>query len=218
MLSGCMVNVRGVCQARQQEWITNALLDEDLAELHIWCDAGSVPVTVLSSSDLASFTHVGGEQESLQNAVLRVLEVLDSWSASVTRFVMLLNVDICHLNFASVSLLTGKGTLYKYLGGASPAKTHITTRIKILARYAEQRRRATHPNAAVGAVECHFEEVKTPRQMKGYNFGLFSLALLSCFACGIDMTSFAVNGDQLRISLLFYVVMSGAARGKKRRA
>ena len=218
VFSGCMVNVRDVCDAGQQEWITNALLDAGLAELQSRCDAGSVAIGVLSTSQSASFTHVGGEQVSLESAVPRVLKVLDSWSSSVTRFVMLLNVDNCHWMSAAVSLLTGQVTLYDSLGGPSPAKTHITSRLHLFARYAEQRWRATHPDVPVGAVEWQFEEVNTPRQMDGYNCGLFALVFLSCFAYGLDMTSFPVDGDHLRLSLIFYVLMSGAARGETQRA
>jgi len=218
VFSGYVVNVRDVCDAGQREWITNALLDAGLAGLQSRCDAGSVPIGVLSSSQSASFTHVGGRRVSLEGAVPRVLEVLDSWSASVTRFVMVLNVDNCHWMSASVSLSTGQVTLYDSLGGPSPAKTHITSRLHLFARYAEQRWRATHPDAAVGVIEWQFDEVNTPRQVDGYNCGLFAVAFIWCFVFGLDMTTFPVDGDQLRLSLIYYVLMSGAAREEKQRA
>jgi len=211
VFSGYMVNVRDVCDAGQREWITNALMDAGLAGLQGRCDAGSVPIGVLSSSQSASFTKVGGRQVSLESAVSCVLEVLDSWSASVKRFVMVLNVDNCHWMSAAVSLLTGQGTLYDFLGGSSPAKTHITSRLRLFGRYDEQRWRATHPDTAVGSIEWQFDEINTPRQMDGCNCGLFAVAFIWCFAYRLDMTSFRVDGDQLRLSLIFFVLMSGAA-------
>ena len=218
VFSGYMVNVRDICDAGQREWITNALMDAGLAGLQSRCDAGSVPIGVLSSSQSASFTHVGGRQVSLESAVPCVLQVLDSWSTSVTRFVMVLNVDNSHWTSAAVSLLTGQVTLYDSLGGSSPAKTYITSRLRLFGRYAEQRWRATHPDAAVGSVDWQFEEVNTPRQMDGYNCGLFAVAFIWCFAYGLDMTTFRVDGDQLRLSLIFFVLMSGSARERSQRA
>jgi len=147
-----------------------------------------------------------------------VLEVLDSCSASITRFVMVLNVDNCHWMSAALSLLTGQVTLYDSLGGSSPTKSHITSRLHLFARYAEQRRRATHPDAAVGSIKWQFYEVNTPRQMDGYNCGLFAVAFTWCFSYRLDMTSFRVDGDQLRLSLIFFILMSGAAGAGPQRA
>jgi len=205
VFSGYLVNVRDVCDAGQREWITNALMDAGLAGLHGRCDAGSVPIGVLSSSQSSSFTHVGGRQVSLESAVPCELEVRDSWSASVTRFVMVLNVDNCNWMSGAVSFVTGQVTLYDSLGGSSPAKTHITSRLRLSARYAEQRWQATHPDAAVGSIEWQFEEVNTPRQMDGYNVGLFAVDFIWCFAYGLDLTSFRVDGDQWRLSFIFFV-------------
>jgi len=216
--SGYAVSVRDVCDAGQREWITNALLNAGLAGVQSRCDAGSVPIGVLSSSQSASFTHIGGRWVSLESAVPCVLEVLDSWSASVTRFVMVLIVENCHWMSAAISLLTGQVILYESLGGPSPAKTHITSRLHLFARYAEVRWRTTHPDAAVGAIEWQCEEVSTPRQVNGYNCGLFAVAIIWCFAFGLDMTTFPVDGDQLRLSLIYYVLMSGAAREETQRA
>ena len=129
----------------------------------------------------------------------------DSWSASVTRFVMVLNVDNCHWMSAAVSFVTGQVTLYDSLGGSSPAKTHTTSRLRLFARYAEQRWQATHPDAAVGSIEWQFEEVNTPRQMDGYNVELFAVDFIWCFAYGLDLTSFRVDGDQWRLSFIFFV-------------
>jgi len=60
VFSGYLVNVRDVCDAGQREWITNALMDAGLAGPHGRCDAGSVPIGVLSSSQSSSFSHVRG--------------------------------------------------------------------------------------------------------------------------------------------------------------
>jgi len=70
----------------------------------------------------------------------------------------------------------------------------------------------------VGAIEWQFEEVNKPQQMDSYNCGLFAFAFIWCFAYGLDMTMLPVVGDQLRISLIYFVLMSGAAREGKQRA
>jgi len=212
--SGYMVNVQDVCDAGQPEYITNALLDAGMAGLQGRCNAGSVPIGVLSSSQSASFTHVGKKEVSLERAVPCVLEVLISWSASVTQFVMVLNVRNEHWMSAAVSLSNGRVILYDSLCGSSQAKRHIVSRLQLFARCAERRWRATHPNAAQGAIEWQFNEDNTPQQMDHYNCGLFAFAFIWCFAYGLDMTTSPVNGDQLRLSLILYVLMSGAPREK----
>lgn len=216
--AGFMANVQDVCDAGQPAYLTNALLDAGMAGLQGRCNAGSVPIGVLTSSQSASFTHVGGQEVSLASAVSCVLAVLDSWSASVTRFVMVLNVDNEHWLSASVSLSTGRVTLYDSLGGSSQAKTHILSRVHLFARLAERRWRAVHPDASVKAIEWQMEEVNTPRQKDHYNCGLFAFAFIWCFAHGLDMTSFPVVGDHLRLSLIYYVLMSGTAREETQRA
>ena len=151
----------------------------------------------------------------METSLRAVLDVLDSWDSSVTQFVMLVNIGNVHWVSATVSLLPGRVVLYDSSGGSSRAKTHIISRLLLFAHQAEMRWRATQGGALVAVHEWAVDEVNTPRQQDPYNCGLFAFAYIWCYVHGQDLSSLSVVGDQLRLSLIFFVLKCGGARLKK---
>ena len=216
---GYSVSVPDVCGAGQEAFITNALLDAGLAELQDRCTSSSIPAGVLSTSQSASFTHIAKKQVPLERAMTAILEVLDSWSSSVTQFVMLLNVENVHWISATLSFLSGSVTVYDSLGGGRcAAKDHILNRLVLFARQAELRWRVSHPDLSVGGIEWTVHKVNSPRQGDSYNCGLFAFTYIWCTIYRQDWTSVVVVGDQLRLSLIYFVLMCGRAREGNRAA
>jgi len=212
---GCSVNVRDVMDAGQREYMTNALLDAGLAELQRRCADALTGTAVFSCTQSASFTSIDGEEVSLKRAVASILEVLHMWDTSVTRFVLLLNIDNTHWISASVSLTTGCVTVYDSAGGFCDAKRHIVSRLLLFARQAEVRWRAVHPDAAKKDIEWKWLEVNKPAQHDGYNCGLFAFAYIWCSVYGLDFESLPVDGDHMRLSFIYFVLMNGQARGAR---
>jgi len=188
---GLSANVQDVCDAGQREFLSNA------------------------TSQSASFTHIVDKEVSMETSLRAVLDVLDSWDSSVTQFVMLVNIGNVHWVSATVSLLPGRVVLYDSSGGSSRAKTHIISRLLLFAHQAEMRWRATQGGALVAVHEWAVDEVNTPRQQDPYNCGLFAFAYIWCYVHGQDLSSLSVVGDQLRLSLIFFVLKCGGARLKK---
>lgn len=210
---GYSVNVHDVCDAGRREFATNAMLDGGLAELHLRCGNASLPVAVLSSSQSASFTTISGNEVSLQRSVLSIMDALNTWDASVDRFVMLFNVGNYHWISGSISFLSRSVVLYDSMGGTSSAKAFILSRLLLFARQAEVRRRAVYPDAVVENLTWRAdEEVNRPMQQEHHNCGLFALASIWCSIHGVDFESLSVVGYHLRLSLLHFVLQSGRAR------
>jgi len=211
---GYSVCVLDIFVAGQEAFMTNAPLDAGLAELQERCMALSIPTAVLSTSQSASFTHIGKIQVQFERALAAIVEVLDSWSPSTTRFVMVLNMDNVHWISASVSLLSGTVTVYDSLaGGSSAAKDHIVNRLLLFARQAELRWRLSCLNlSSVGGAEWTVDHVNSPGQEDGYNCGLYAFSYIWCTVYEQDWGSVVVSGDQLRLSLIYFVLMCGHAR------
>jgi len=150
---GCSVNVKEVMDAVQREYMTNALLDAGLAEVQRRCGDGSTGTAVLSCTQSASFTSIEGGEVGVKRAMASILEVLHMWDASMTQFVMQLNIENKHWISASVSLSTGCVTVYDSAGGFCDAKRHILSRLLLFARQSEVRWRTVHPAAAKKDIE-----------------------------------------------------------------
>jgi len=210
---GYCVNVHDVCDAGRRAFATNALLDGGLAELHFRCAKASLPVAVLSCSQTASFTTISGDEVSLPRAVLSIMDVLNTWDASVDRFVMLFNIGNYHWISASISFLSRSVVLYDSGHGNTSAKAFILSRLLLFARQAELRRRAVLPNAVMEDIKWREEEeINRPTQQDGHNCGLFAFSFLWCSVHGVDFASLPVVGDHLRLSLLHFMLQSGRAR------
>jgi len=150
---GCSVNVKEVMDKVQREYMTHALLDAGLAEVQRRCGDGSTGTAVLSCTQSASFTSIEGGEVSVKRAMASILEVLHMWDASMTQFVMQLNIENKHWISASVSLSTGCVTVYDSAGGFRDAKRHILSRLILFARQSEVRWRTVHPAAAKKDIE-----------------------------------------------------------------
>jgi len=203
---GYSVNVHDVCDAGRTAFVTNALLDGGLAELHSRCGTASLPSSVLSSSQSASFTTVSGSEVSLQRAVQSILHVLNTWDASVDRFVMLFNIGNYHWIAGSISFLSRSVVLYDSMGGTSSTKAFILSRLLLFARHAELRQRAVYPDSVVEHFKWRADkEVNRPMQQDNHNCGLFAFGHIWCSIHGVDFESLSVVGDHLRLSLLHFV-------------
>lgn len=210
---GCSVSVQDVCDAGQRAFLTNALLDAGLAELQDRCTGASVLTGVLTCSQSASFTSIGGVAVDMPRALLSILEVLSSWGPSMEQFVMLVNIGNTHWVSATVSFPSRSVKLYDSLGGPSVDKSLIVSRLLLFARQAELRRRTVLPASLEPEINWTVEdEVNHPRQQDSHNCGLFAFAFVWCFVYGIDFASLPVVGDELRLSLLHFVLMCGRAR------
>lgn len=210
---GCSVSVQDVCDAGQRVFMTNALLVAGLAELQDRCPGASVPTGVLTCSQSASFTSIAGAEVDMPRALLSILEVLSTWGPSVEKFVMLVNIGNTHWVSATVSFLSQSVTLYDSLGGPSAKKTLIVSRLLLFARQAELRRRVLLPASVDTEIDWTVEdEVNHPRQQDSHNCALFAFAYVWCFVYGLDFAFLPVIGDELRLSLLHFVIMRGRAR------
>lgn len=210
---GCSVGVQDMCDAGQQAFLTNALVDAGLAELQQRCAAASVPTAVLSCTQSAAFTSIAGAEVPLPRAMASIVEVLDTWEPSIDRYVMLVNIGNSHWVSACVSFLTRSVTLYDSIGGPSPAKSLIVSRLLLFARQADLRRLVLVPQADDKEVMWTVaDEVNQPAQQDGYNCGLFAFAHIWCHVHGQDLASLPVVGDHLRLSFLHFILKSGVAR------
>jgi len=213
---GCSVNVQDILDAGQKEYMTNALLDAGMTEVQRRCSHGSTASAVLSCTQSASFTSIGGEEVSLERAMSSIVEVMDTWDSSLTRFVMLLNIDDKHWISASISLTTGCVTVYDSAVGFCAAKRRIASRLLLFARQAEIRWRTVHVDASVGDIEWKLVEANKPARRDDYNCGLFAFAHIWCSVHGLDFSSLPFDGDHLRLSLIYFVLMNGLARDAPR--
>ncbi|KAK1867731.1 hypothetical protein I4F81_010233 [Pyropia yezoensis] len=210
---GCSVCVQDVDDAGQRVFMTNALLDAGLAELQDLRTGASVQTGVLTCSQSASFTSIAGVEVDMPRALLSILEVLSMRGPSVEKFVMLVNIGNKHWVSATVSFLSQSVTLYDSLGGPSAEKTLIVSRLLLFARQAELRRRALLPASADTEIDWTVEdEVNYPRQQDSHNCAPFAFAYIWCFVYDLDFASLPIIGDELRLSLLHFVIMRGRAR------
>ena len=199
--------------------MTNALLDAGLAELRDRWTFSSIPTGVLSTSRSASLTHMQQKQVPLKRSMTAILEVLDSWSSSVTQFVMLLNMDHTHWISAAVSLLSGSVAVYDSLGrGRFETEDPIVNRLVLFERQAELRWRVSRPDRSVGGIEWTVDQVISPRQEDSYNCRLFAFTYIWCTIHKQDWTSVVLVGDQLMLSIIYFLLMCGRSREGARRA
>jgi len=213
VLGGYLVSVPDVCGAGQEAFMTSALLDAGLAELQDRWTFSSIPTGVLSTSRSASLTHIQRKQVPLKRAMTAILEVLDSWSSSLTQFVMLLNMDNTHWISAAVSLLSGSVTVYSSLGwGRCAAKDPIVDGLLLFMRQAELRWRVSRPDRSVGGIEWTVDQVISPRQEDSNNCRLFAFTYIWCTIHRQDWTSVVLVGDQLILSIIYFLLMCGRSR------
>jgi len=145
------------------------------------CTSSSIPTGVLSTSQSAFFTHIQKKQVPRKRATTAFPEVLDSWSSSVTQFVMLLNMDHTHWISAAVSLPSGSVTVYESLGrGRCETEDPIVNRFLLFARQAELRWRVSRPDRSVGGIEWTVDQVISTRQEDSYNCVLFAFTYIWC--------------------------------------
>lgn len=207
---GCSVTVQDMCDAGQPAFITNALLDAGLAELQLRCAGASVPTGVLSCSQSASFTSIAGVEVDMPRALQSIVEVLGTWGPSVQQFVMMVNIGNNHWVSASVSMLSRSVTLFDSLGGPSVLKSLVVSRLLLFARQAELRRRVVLPGLSEGEIDWIVDdEVNEPSQRDSYNCGLFAFAHVWFSVHGYDFASISVSCDELRLSLMQFVLKSG---------
>lgn len=149
----------------------------------------------------------------MARAITATLEVLDQFETVVERVVMLVNIDNTHWASATEAFLPRSVTLFDSLEGPSAVKSLISSRLLLLARQAELRRRDLFPGSAAEEIRWTVDdEVNEPAQRGGYNFGMFAFAYIWCCVCGVDFASLPVVGDAVRLSLLRFVLMSGRER------
>eukprot|EP00168_Porphyra_purpurea_P018343 TRINITY_DN6770_c0_g1_i1.p7 TRINITY_DN6770_c0_g1~~TRINITY_DN6770_c0_g1_i1.p7 ORF type:complete len:158 (+),score=38.20 TRINITY_DN6770_c0_g1_i1:2505-2978(+) len=157
-----------MCAAGQNDFMTNALLNAGLAELQRQCADASAPMALLSCTQSASFTSIAGAEVTLSRAVLLIVEVLNTWSPSVDRFVMLLNISDTHWVSDSVYFLSRSVTLYDSMGGPSRTKSLILSRLLLFSRHAELRRRVLLFETDVKNMKWTVDdEVNEPGQQDG---------------------------------------------------
>eukprot|EP00168_Porphyra_purpurea_P014718 TRINITY_DN4292_c0_g1_i1.p1 TRINITY_DN4292_c0_g1~~TRINITY_DN4292_c0_g1_i1.p1 ORF type:complete len:262 (-),score=53.67 TRINITY_DN4292_c0_g1_i1:82-867(-) len=210
---GYCLNVHNVCDAGRRAFATDALLDGGLAELHFRYANASLPVAVLSCSQTAFLTTISADQVSLLRAVLSIMDVLNTWDASVDQFVMMFNNGNYHWILASISFLSRSVVFYDSGRGKTSTKAFILSRLLLFARQAELRRRAVFFNAMMEDIKWQEdEEINRPTQQDGHNCGLLAFYFLWCFVHGVDFASLPVVGDHRRLSLLHCILQSGRSR------
>lgn len=189
-----------------------------LAKLQQRCIRASVPTGVLSCSHSASFKSLVCAVASMQRALTAIVETFNVCDPSIDRYVMLVNIGGSHWVSAYVSFWTRSVSVNGYIGGSSPLKALIVSRLPLFAREANLRRQVLFPKSPGNESKWTVaDEVNEPAQQDGYNCGLFAFAHICSMAHGQDLAALSVVGDHLRLSFINYVMECGVSHAAAQR-